>query len=195
MRTFFFVFFLLSVVLPTQALAQSFAVVAEIQATNAKGNWKKVSSSAEALLVLDDGTEVPLEKGMGLDENALVRTAMARVVIQVGKNEIHLRESAEARVQQQGVLQTLGSIYYSVRGAFTVRYGTVEAVVEGTQFEVHGPDPIWVGVMKGKVRVRTPDGEVLLKKDQKVEVNDAGSLGAVQDWSVCLDCGERHGPM
>lgn len=195
MRSLFLAFAALILFVPCVAVAQSFATVTEIQTTNAKGAWKKVSTTQEALLILDDGTEVPLEKGMGLDENAQIRTSMARVLVEVGKNQIHIRESAEAQIEEQGVLQMLGSIYYNVRGAFTVKYGTVEAVVEGTKFEVHGLNPIWVGVMQGKVRVRTPKGEILLTKDQKVEVGEDDTLGPVQDWSVCMDCGERHGPM
>ena len=82
MRTFFLVFFLLSVVLPTQALAQSFAVVAEIQTTNAKGNWKKVSSSAEALLVLDDAL-ASVDNNTAAEILASVRRQTQRTILMI----------------------------------------------------------------------------------------------------------------
>jgi hypothetical protein len=117
---------------------------------------------------------------------------MVRVGVEVGKNEIAIHEGSEARIQEQGVLQLLGDLYYKVSGNFVVTYGSVEAVVEGTVFEVHGPSPIWVGVDKGKVRVRVGDQEVLLTKNQRVVVMPEGGLGEIEQWWLCPECGKRH---
>jgi len=176
------------------AMAQDFATVDWIQMPNPKGKWKNVDASTEAVWVKESGEEVSLKKDMPLPEDALIRTAMVRVGVMVDKNEIEIHEGSEARIQAQGVMQMLGNLYFKVRGAFKVNYGTVEAVVEGTVFEVHGPDPKWVGVSKGQVRVKTPAGEVVLTKNQRVSVNEDGSLGEVKDFGPCPDCGERHGP-
>jgi hypothetical protein len=183
---------MLFTVIPVSALADDFATVEWIRTPTPKGKWKSVDTSPDAVLITETGDEIPLEKGMSLDQDALVRTAMARVSVSVQKNTIEIQEGSEARIQDRGVLQTLGNLYYKVRGAFKVSYGTVEAVVEGTEFEMHGPNPKWVGVKKGQVRVITPSGEVVLKKDQKVEVNADGTLSEVTSWSVCLECGQRH---
>ena len=57
MRSLFLAFAALILFVPCVAVAQSFATVTEIQTTNIKGAWKKVSTTQEALLILDDGTE------------------------------------------------------------------------------------------------------------------------------------------
>jgi hypothetical protein len=183
---------LLFTVIPVSAFADDFATVEWIRTATPKGKWKNVDTSPDAVLVTETGDEIALKKGMSLDEDALVRTGMARVGVSVQKNTIEIHEGSEGRIQDRGVLQSLGNLYYKVRGAFKVTYGSVEAVVEGTEFEFHGPSPKWVGVKKGLVRVITPTGEVLLKKDQKVEVNADGTLSDVKSWTVCLECGQRH---
>ena len=83
---------------------------------------------------------------------------------------------------------------YNVRGAFSVRYGTVRCTVEGTRFQVEGGDTVKVGVLRGRVKVETPSGEQLIKKSQQVEISADGTMGETQEWSLCYLCGIHHTP-
>lgn len=159
--------------------------VAGLSEQDAAGRWRSTSETTEAVRIRGSD-ETPLTKGMELLDGDLVRTTDARVDIKLDDGgTLHVREATEATVQPRSVLQSLGDVYYRVRGAFEVRYGTVEAVVEGTGFQVvgDGAGTVTVRVSNGVVKVANVGSEVTVRKKESVVVPADGPPGAVERWA------------
>jgi len=109
----------------------------------------------------------PLSPGMALAAGDRIVCTRARVVIRRGDETIHVMEGAEVELTaERTTLQRMGEVYYQVREAFKVQYGSVETTVEGTRFlvvgEQPGAGPVRVAVDEGTVRVATPEGSQLV---------------------------------
>jgi hypothetical protein len=134
--------------------------------------WQEVERTGEATRATggDYVEQEPLYAGMALSPGDYLVVRGARVRIQLeGNEQLVLEPDTALTLEEDSVLQDLGEIFYQVRGAFRVRYGTVEAAVEGTRFVVAGEgEEVVVTVRQGAVRV-TADGEsVLLRRGQQV---------------------------
>ena len=128
----------------------------------------------------------PLGPGTVLQPGDRIRCARARVVILRGTDEyIHVQEGAEVTLSaDRSITQTLGEVYYRVREAFKVEYGTVETTVEGTRFLVAGtPTGVSVSVDEGIVAVRTPGGVQRVAAGQTLATPPAAAPPAPSTWS------------
>lgn len=129
-----------------------------------------------------NGTSVPLSRGLELQAGDRITTALVRVEIGMEKGELlQVSEGSQLVLKDGGIAQELGQIYLELRRAFTVSFGTVEATVEGTRFLVSGPDPVWVGVSEGRVRVREGDREQLVERGKQVQYAEV--LGELEPWN------------
>jgi len=129
-----------------------------------------------------DGNTVPLSQGLELQAGDRITTALVRVEIGLEKGELlQVAEGSQLVLQEGGLAQELGQIYLELRRAFTVSFGTVEATVEGTRFLVSGPDPVWVGVSEGRVRVREGEREQLVERGKRVRFDKV--LGDLEPWN------------
>lgn len=159
-------------------LAARAAVVTEISTLDAAGRWILVDSTPRAALIRDEA-RLPLRKGDEVQLGDRVLTDEARVRVDLGGGQdLSVREHSEVELHDRSVLQRLGDVYYRVKGAFQVEYGTVQTSVEGTEFAVSGGDEVQVTVAEGRVRVRNPDGEIRLRRWQQGTMPAAGA-GAV----------------
>ncbi len=204
--------------LSSPALAgDAFGTVGKLTEPDAAGRWKSVKVSTQAS-VITDSDPIPLAKGMALDQGVTVRSMLAVAEIDLASgNTLRLDPGAEVILKEPTFIEQLaGEVLYQVKGAFSVKYGTVHCTVEGTEFEVVGASPytdvqapgdhprdlptdalpgtISVAVTKGKVRVSTPEGEVLVKKGSRVMSGPDGVLSDVQNWRMCDLCGYPHVP-
>ncbi len=135
----------------------AFGTVDVVTIRDASGNWSKVDSTADAVRVRD-GKEEPLTEDMTVDVGDVIRTTQARVKLTLADKELmSIGEGSEVTLKERGVLQTLGDVYYQLRGAFSVEYGHVEATVEGTRFLIEQGD-IQLAVAEGAVRVKDESG-------------------------------------
>ena len=122
--------------------AASWGEVDAIWAPDATGTWKRTDRTGGALLV-GEGSEEVLSVGLELEEGARIRTTQARVRIRLKKRgQVVVRPESDVRLDEGGVLQDLGEVFYSVEGAFRVQYRGIEAAVEGTQFVVGQEHPL-----------------------------------------------------
>jgi hypothetical protein len=156
---------------PNMALAQAFAVVESISEPDTRGRWKQVKETAQAAKFV--GIErTNLTVGLALDLGDRVATDRARVTIRIGKGEhITVREGGEVVLRERSVLQSMGEVYYQVRGLFSVDYGTVQTAVEGTEFAISGRDgPVTVAVTDGVVKVSSEGEAVRVRRGQVVSV-------------------------
>ena len=161
------------------------AVVDALSTPDARGQWRNVEETAQAFVVVD-GVEVPLKVGQEIALGATVRTLQARVRMELSPGErLHISEGAELQVGERSVTQVLGEVYYKVRDSFTVDYGRVETAVDGTRFQVAGPDPVTVRVTKGQVRVSHDGGEpYVLQRGDAVTVSQEGASTGIQGRSM-----------
>jgi ferric-dicitrate binding protein FerR (iron transport regulator) len=194
-----------------------FATVSSIEEPDAAGRWKKVKVSTRAV-VADEAGDTFLTKGMELEQGVHLRAnvAVAEVTLASG-NVLHLEPGAELVVEEPGIIQQIaGEVYYKVKGAFSVSFGTVHCTVEGTEFAVVGPWPdgnpalregraehiapdapvgtISVAVEKGKVRVKTELGELLVTKGERSLVSPDGTIAPPDSWDTCALCGFSRVP-
>lgn len=125
------------------------------------------------VLVLRGEARLPATRGMVLEEGDRIVTEEARARLTVGEGEeIAVGEQADLEVRARTALQRLGDVYYSLRGAFVVRYGTVQTTVEGTEFAIDGDgDSVRITVIEGHVRVSAAAGEGRLQRWQTVETS------------------------
>lgn len=150
--------------------ADSFGEIDEISVLDDRGNWSYVDRTGRAH-VQREGALVPVTRGMELEEGERIVTEVARLRVRLREGEyIHVWENADITVAERSILQTLGDVYYSLKGRFTVKYGTVETVVEGTRFLVSGPEPVKVLVEEGQVRVNSGGVTRLVQAGQQLSV-------------------------
>jgi hypothetical protein len=217
MKALFAVLLLILSTSVAQAKNDAFATVEQIAELDAKGKWKSVKESTQAQVVRGDDV-VLLTKGMELAQGETLRAMLSMTDIKLASgNKIRLDPGAEIVLSEPSYIrQLVGEVLYKVKGAFSVDYGTIHCTVEGTLFEVVGPNPtttlqaegdhprdipedaapgtISVQVIKGKVRVSTPAGEELLTKGTRILISADGSLGEVTKWVECALCGYSHTP-
>ena len=172
------------------------------------GRWKAVKVTQQIVVGPEEQDPRPLEKGMELEAGAVLRARLAKAELELTSGfTLTLSPGAELVVKEPGLIeQLMGSILYKGKGLFSVSFGEVSCVVEGTEFEVVGPSAldgedaktadgsIFVNVTKGKVRVTTPSGELLVKKNTRVQISADGTLGEPEAWEYCPLCGFRHVP-
>ncbi len=172
---------LLGVCWGQSAWAGSLGVVESLSVQDARGRWQMAKASGEATMERD-GTFVPLSQGLELQAGDRITTTLVRVEISLEKGELlQVAEGSQLVLQEGGLAQELGQIYLELRRAFTVSFGTVEATVEGTRFLVSGPDPVWVGVSEGRVRVREGEREQLVERGKQVRFAEV--LGELEPWN------------
>ena len=154
---------------PGHAYADDFATVTAISAPDTRGRWSPVKQTAAAAKVEADA-RTPLFVGMPLQLGDRVVTEEARVTIRLGKSEhVTLAPGGDLVLQERSVLQQIGDVYYQVRNAFTVQYGTVQTAVEGTEFIVGGSaDAVDVAVTEGVVTVSNAGETVRVRRGQSV---------------------------
>jgi CHASE2 domain-containing sensor protein len=156
---------------------ERFGRVEEILVTDARGEWARTQHTAKAR-ILREGRELPVYVGMEIDNGERLVTESARLRVVLRRDEyIHIWENADVTVRERGILQRLGDVYYALKGHFSVSYGTVETVVEGTRFTLAGPEPVRVIVEEGRVRVRSGDEVRVVRAGETLAVPAAG-LGA-----------------
>lgn len=155
-------------------------------------------TTGEAVAVTPDGEERPLGPGVELATGAVVETRRARVVVRLDSDEtLHVEEASSVELGAgRTVIQHVGEVYYSVREAFTVEYGTVETAVEGTRFLVVGTavdsGPVVVSVDEGVVTVRTPAGSQTVQQGQTLSASPDAAPPVPDRWSS-LDRGRSVG--
>ena len=136
----------------------------------------------------DSDTAEPLGPGVKLGPGDRIATQRARVQLRRGTDEyMNVHEGSELELtESRTVLQHMGEVYYQVRAAFTVEYGTVEAVVEGTRFLVAGTEldggPVTVSVDEGTVRVTNSEGSQVVDRGQTLGVPSGGPLPSPERW-------------
>ncbi|GDX80388.1 hypothetical protein LBMAG42_21990 [Deltaproteobacteria bacterium] len=164
-----FLLCLLILAVPSRAFA-AWGEIVELSAPDAQGQWRPVATTTR-VLILRGEARLPAARGMVLEEGDRIVTEEARARLTVGTGEeIAVGEHADLEVRARTVLQRLGDVYYSVRGAFEVRYGTVQTTVEGTEFAIDGNGAsVRITVIEGRVRVNAPAGETRLRRWQTVE--------------------------
>lgn len=155
-------------------------------------------TTGEAVALTPDGEERPLGPGVELPTDSVVETRRARVVVRLDSDEtLHIEEASSVELGAgRTVIQHVGEVYYSVREAFTVEYGTVETAVEGTRFLVVGTTvdggPVVVSVDEGVVTVRTPAGSQTVRQGETLSASPDAAPSAPEKWST-IDRGRSVG--
>ncbi len=168
--------------LPAQAWAAAWATVETIEVLDDTGRWRTERETGQATRTRD-GEETPLRVGADLEAGDTLRTHSARLRVRYRDGgQLSVQPETELLLEEAGVLQTLGQVLYQVEGLFRVRFGAVEAAVEGTRFLVSGQPagPVTVAVDRGSVWVRTQGQQVLVHPGQVVTVPAGGTLGDVR---------------
>ncbi len=184
-----------AMVLPAAAWAQAEAVAMVVDGVAIPGFGGEMTelsagqTTAAALVYNEANPEgAPLGPGTALAPGDRIRCARARVVILRGEDEyIHVNEGAEVILTaERSITQTLGEVYYRVREAFRVEYGSVETTVEGTRFLITGLESgeVAVSVDEGVVSVRTPAGLQKVSAGQTLAAPQAGPPPAPSAWSA-----------
>jgi hypothetical protein len=158
----------------------AFATVVLVTEQDDRGRWHAVSPSTRALRERA-GEVAPLVRGMGLELGDVIQTDLARVELRLQTGErLDLAEGTRLTLQgERTVIQELGELYLRLRDGFTVEYGTVDTVVEGTRFAVAGAgESVRVRVDEGRVRVANPDGAVSVGAGEVVVMPQGGPVPA-----------------
>ena len=126
-----------------------------------RGRWQPVDAATRAFRIREGQEPVPLTESMELVVGDRIETDLARVEIAYTTGErINLVEGTTVTLTaERSTLQEIGEVYYRLKNAFQVQYGTVDTVVEGTRFTVAGGDGA------GQVRVRVDEGRVRVEND------------------------------
>jgi hypothetical protein len=178
-RVFFALFLACLLVGAAEVRAEdAFATVVLVTEQDDRGRWRAVATSTRALRERA-GEVAALAPGMELALGDVVQTDLARAELRLSTGErLDLAEGTRLTLQsERGVLQELGELYLRLRTGFTVEYGTVDTVVEGTRFVVAGAgEAVRVRVDEGRVRVANPDGAVAVRAGQAVVMPLEGAL-------------------
>lgn len=163
-------------------------IVGALMVQDARGRWISVTETAEATATRGD-ERIPLKISTELEYGDELQTYNARVEIIWTEGEeaeqVYIWEYAQVTLTgERSVLQQMGDLYFQLRNSFSVQYGTVETMVDGTAFTVQGPNPVKVGVTEGVVRVRDGDAEERVKAGQFVTAAGGGAgVAAAAKWS------------
>ncbi len=163
-----FLTLLLLFAMPSRALA-AWGQLVELSAPDPQGRWRPVETTTR-VLVLRGEARLPAARGMALEEGDRIVTEGARARLKLeGGEEIAVGEHTDLEVRARTALQRLGEVYYSLRSAFVVSYGTVQTTVEGTEFAIDGTaEAVRITVIEGRVLVEAPDGQARLRRWQTV---------------------------
>lgn len=161
-------------------------IVGSLMVQDARGRWISVNETAEASAIRGE-ERFSLKISDELEYGDVINTDNARVEIIWTEGEdaeqIYVWEHAKVTLTgERSVIQEIGELYYQLRDAFSIQYGTVETMVDGTAFKVSGPNPVEVGVTEGVVRVREGEKEQTVKAGQFVSVAGSGVPAAAR-WS------------
>jgi hypothetical protein len=159
---------------------EPFGTIVVVTEQDDAGRWRTVSPSSMAVRERD-GVELPVQPDMPLALGDRLRTDLARVEVRLATGErLNLSEGTTITLDgERSLLQELGEVYYRMRSAFRVQYGTVETVVEGTRFVVlgdgePGSGAVRVRVDEGLVRVSNGDTQVQLPRGQEAVLPGSG---------------------
>lgn len=109
-----------------------------------------------------DGTERAATPGLVLYEGDAIRTAAGSCAVETPEGwRVEIGEASQVRLGKT-VLQRLGSVFYKVRGAFTVQVDDVQLLVEGTAFRVDRD-------LAGTGELLVPEGSVKLSGTETEE--------------------------
>ena len=162
----------------TAALAAGWGSVEALWALDADGVLQPTQQTAEGSRTRGEDTR-SLSVGLDLEPGDVVRTLDARARLRLGSDEqIVLEPGAAVTVSaDRTILQELGEALYRVQGIFNVRYGSVEAAVEGTLFrvEITADGQMVVEVLEGTVVVRSEGTDTRLRRGEQASL----VLGAV----------------
>ncbi|MES2642083.1 MAG: hypothetical protein V4850_21545 [Myxococcota bacterium] len=176
------------------------ALIAPAYANGHVVSVKPVSGGAGATqaVVGRAGAEQAAMAKLAVATGDTVRTGAAWVTVELdGCGTLVIAPDSEVVVARCSVEQLTGNVFYRVQRFFRVRFGSVEAVVEGTTFSVwaHGASEqgtdstgVHVTVRSGVVRVRELDtaagGPVAVEKGQTVRIPDGGSAAHPNDLAL-----------
>jgi hypothetical protein len=170
---------------PAWAQDAALAIVERIHEVDPTGRYRSVDTSTRASRTRGDAM-LPLDIGMDLEIGDIIEVDAAQVQLRYPSGE-RLLLGERSRVVLSGersLSQSLGEVYYRLKDAFRVQYGTVETVVEGTRFVVIGPQgdgPIRVRVDEGRVRVSNPDTSVTVDRGEQVSMPSVGSAAVAPE--------------
>ena len=182
---------------PAQAQDVALALVERLHEVDATGRYRSVETSTRAIRTRD-GEAAPLDIGMELRVGDVIEVDAARVQLRYPTAErlLIVERSRVTLTGERTISQSLGQVYYRLRDAFRVQYGTVETVVEGTRFVVIGTqdsDMVQVRVDEGRVRVSNVDASVMVTRGETVFMPRAGGevpapvrgrLGRPEAWQA-----------
>ena len=163
-------------------------IVGALMVQDARGRWVPVTETAEATATRGD-QRIPLKISTELEYGDELRTYNARVEIIWTEGEdaeqVYVWEYAQVTLTgERSVMQQMGDLYFQLRNSFSIQYGTVETMVDGTAFTVKGPNPVEVGVTEGVVRVRDGESEERVTAGQFVTAAGGGAgVTAATNWS------------
>lgn len=150
-------------------------------------------AGATQAVVVHDGVEQAAVPTLVVRTGDAVRTGAAWVTLELDRcGTLVVAPDSHVTVERCSVEQIAGNVFYRVQRFFRVRFGSVEAVVEGTTFCVwdHGADSsgVHVTVRNGVVRVREPDAPdgapVAVEKGQSTRVPAAGGEAHPNDLAA-----------
>ena len=175
---------LLSVGRPAWAQDAVLGIVERIEQPDATGRYRTVAQADRGRLGRAGDVRV-LRVGDRVSVGDVIEVETARVQLRYDTGErILLLEGTTLELSgERSLLQRVGEVYYRLRDRFTVRYGSVETVVEGTRFVVlgNGSGPsasVRVRVDEGRVSVSDGDATVPVKAGQAVRLPATGLAGA-----------------
>ena len=156
-------------------------VIERIDQPDPTGRYRSTRQADRARLTR--GAEVlPLRVGDPVQVGDVIEVERARVQLRYDAQAERLLLLEGTTIELTGersLVQRLGEVYYRLKDTFTVRYGSVETVVEGTRFVVLGRDSggeerVRVRVDEGRVRVVQGAEQVAVRSGYAVELPAAG---------------------
>ncbi len=136
--------------------------VLSVQEPDEAGAWAEVEGASEAW-VERQGVRALAAVGLELADSDRIITERARVRLRAGAGEITVYEDTSVVIEEWGLSHELGALFVEVSDIFRVSWGSADAIVEGTAFQVEADGETFaVLVSRGHVRVRNELGEVLV---------------------------------
>jgi hypothetical protein len=138
---------------------ERFAVVDAVYVPTATGGWRATQASPDARHTpAGAATDAGVRVGLVVEEGDLVASGPARLRLRLRGDEVIVVEPGTVfEAGPRTIQQRAGELFQRLHGAFRVRFGLVEAAVEGTRFTVTtDEDGGEVAVDAGSVRVGAP---------------------------------------
>lgn len=169
---------------PASAQEAVLGIIERIEQPDATGRYRTVTQADRGRLNRSGDVRV-LRVGDRVAVGDVVEVESARVQLRydTGERILVLEGSVLELTGDRSLLQRMGEAYYRLRDRFTVRYGSVETVVEGTRFVVLGTGTgdaaaVRVRVDEGRVSVSDGENSVPVRAGQTVSLPAAGLAGA-----------------